>query len=116
MEKHTIRVCKHHGETSFVLEGRGYYRCQKCRSASVSRKRRELKRRAVEYKGGKCERCGYDRCIAALDFHHKDSKDFSISRKGLTRGWEKVKKEIGKCLLLCANCHREEHADDIISA
>lgn len=67
--------------------------------------------KAIEYKGGKCQRCNYDRCKAALEFHHRDpeEKDFSISRKGFATSWEKVKLELDKCDMLCANCHREEH-------
>jgi hypothetical protein len=67
---------------------------------------------AVNYKGGGCQFCGYDRCIEALEFHHLDPtlKDFGISYKGYTRSWERVKEEIDKCTLLCANCHREVHA------
>ncbi len=112
MEKETIRVCDHHGETVFVLEGRGYYRCKKCRSAAVSRKRRKIKLRALEYKGGKCEVCGYDRCIDALEFHHLTNKSFGLSEKGHTRSWDTIQKELDKCVLLCANCHRERHAEE----
>ena len=67
---------------------------------------------AVEYKGGKCQLCGYDRCSEAMEFHHLDGtkKDFGISQKGHTRGWKKVKVELEKCVMLCANCHREIHA------
>ena len=67
---------------------------------------------AVEYKGGSCENCGYNRCLEALEFHHLDpkEKDFGISSKGYARSWERVKIEIEKCALLCANCHREYHA------
>ena len=66
----------------------------------------------VSYKGGRCVICGYDRCIEALEFHHLDptQKDFGISSKGYTRSWGKVKEEADKCVLLCANCHREVHA------
>ena len=66
----------------------------------------------VEYKGGKCELCGYSGCIDVLDLHHKDAskKEFGISSSGLTRSWEKNKAEADKCVLLCANCHREIHA------
>ena len=58
------------------------------------------------------EVCGYDRCIEALEFHHIDptKKDFGISSKGYARSWEKVKNEIERCVLLCANCHRGFHA------
>lgn len=69
------------------------------------RKKNEL----VEYKGGNCEFCGYNKCIEALEFHHKDpnEKDFNIS--GSNFKIETLKKEVDKCLLLCSNCHREEH-------
>lgn len=67
---------------------------------------------AIEYLGGKCQICGYDRCIDALDIHHKDpkKKSFGISEDGVTRSWERVKAEIEHCILICANCHREVHA------
>ena len=80
--------------------------------AAVHKRRRKIRQMAVEYKGGRCERCGYDRCIDALEFHHINSsgKDFSISDKGYTRSWDRVKEELDKCALLCANCHRELHA------
>ena len=50
---------------------------------SVIKRHRLLKVKAVEYKGGKCEICGYnkcgkceicgyDKCIDALEFHHLD--------------------------------------------
>lgn len=66
---------------------------------------------AIEYKGGKCKLCGYDRCIEALEFHHIDpsKKDFSISSRGHARSWKRVKEELDKCIMLCANCHREIH-------
>lgn len=67
---------------------------------------------SVAYKGGKCQVCGYDKYIGALEFHHVDpeGKDFGISSKGYTHSWDKVKEEIQKCVLVCANCHREIHA------
>ncbi|MCF7877727.1 MAG: hypothetical protein K9M14_05320 [Candidatus Omnitrophica bacterium] len=80
--------------------------------AAVRKRRKKIRKMAVEYKGGKCERCGYNRCLEALEFHHADSsgKDFSISSKGYTRSWKRVKEELDKCILFCANCHREIHA------
>ena len=84
------------------------------RIKSVSDRRKKIKVMAIEYLGGKCERCGYNDCVAAFDFHHKDpsKKDFSISSGGRTRSWEKIKKELDKCELLCANCHREHHYNE----
>lgn len=66
---------------------------------------------SIEYKGGKCEKCSYDKCNRALIFHHINpkKKKFGISAKGITRSWEKLKKELDKCILLCANCHAELH-------
>ena len=79
---------------------------------AVYARRKKVRQMAVSYKGGKCENCGYDRCIDALEFHHVDPtrKDFNISSKGYTRSWKKVKSELDKCRILCANCHRELHA------
>lgn len=79
---------------------------------AVARRRKRLREKAVQYKGGKCICCGYDRCQAALDFHHLDAsqKEFGISLDGITRSWERVQKELDKCVLVCSNCHREIHA------
>ena len=68
------------------------------------------KEKAVTYKGGKCEKCGYNKCIAALDFHHKNPEEKIYDVKSLmNRKWELIQEEIDKCILLCSNCHREEH-------
>ncbi len=74
-------------------------------------KDRAVKRRCVEYSGGKCERCGYDKCMASLDFHHIDptQKEFSICQANRHTNWEKIQKELDKCMLLCKNCHYELH-------
>jgi predicted HNH restriction endonuclease len=79
---------------------------------AVHKRRKKIRQMAVDYKGGCCEVCGYNRCMDALEFHHSNSsgKDFSISDKGYTRSWTKVQEDLDKCILLCANCHREIHA------
>ena len=63
-------------------------------SEAVKRRGRKVKQMAVEYKGGKCKICGYNKCVQALEFHHLDptKKEFNISRSGHTMGWEKTKK------------------------
>lgn len=109
--KHTV-VCKIHGEGKGYLEkGRKNARCVKCRSYAVQKRRDTLKEMAVSYKGGKCEKCGYAKVLAALEFHHimPDHKDFGISKGGYIRAWSKIKEELDKCILVCANCHRELH-------
>lgn len=77
--------------------------------AAVAKRRKMLKLRAIEYKGGSCVCCGYDQHPGVLDFHHLDPalKEFSISGKGMTRSWGAIQKELDKCILVCANCHRE---------
>ena len=79
---------------------------------AVARRRKKLREQAIEYKGGKCMFCGYKRYLGALDFHHLDAndKEFGISKDGITRSWERVKRELDKCVLVCSNCHREIHA------
>ena len=73
--------------------------------------RQKTKKLAIEYKGGKCIRCGYNRCDAALDFHHVNPKEkegnYFRKRKGFT---EDLRKELDKCVLVCSNCHREIHS------
>ena len=72
-------------------------------------KRRALREQAVAYKGGKCEICGYQKCLGALEFHHPDpmNKEFNISDRIIS--FEVIQAELDKCHLLCANCHREVH-------
>lgn len=89
---------------------RGQFKCKKCSVEQVTKRKQELKIKAVEYKGGKCEKCGYNKSMSALEFHHVDPniKEKNIARYS-TRQWEHVKKELDKCILVCANCHREIH-------
>lgn len=71
--------------------------------------RRERKALLVAQCGGKCATCGYDRCVAALEFHHRDptTKRFNLGKDNLLKAWSLVLAEAQKCDLLCANCHRE---------
>jgi len=100
-----------------LVETKNIFCSGKCRNkAAVTRKRRELKTQAVEYKGGCCYRCGYSKSNNALQFHHEDStvKEFGISSKGTTRAWEIIKTELDKCVLVCANCHAEIHEEEYL--
>lgn len=108
-----LKECKKHGVGEHAKETTGYFRCKKCRSEAVTQARRKRKLKLVEEAGGKCQRCGYDKCTAALQFHHvnPEEKTFGISGSGVTRSLETQLNEISKCILLCANCHAEEHAD-----
>ena len=81
----------------------------KTNSKRVINWKKDKKLKLIEYKGGTCIRCGYKNCYKALEFHHLDpnKKDFSISSNSFS--FEKMKIESDKCVLLCANCHREYH-------
>lgn len=74
----------------------------------ATKKNRERKDRAIEYLGGRCQDCSgiYHRC--AYDFHHIGDKDMNPSA-ALAGSWEKALKELDKCVLLCASCHRVRH-------
>lgn len=78
----------------------------------VVRFRQHIKRRAVAAAGGACKGCALAGPVDALEFHHLDAtaKDFALSVDGVPRSWARVEAELAKCVLLCANCHRETHA------
>lgn len=84
--------------------------CNTC----VSRKRRlDTKKKAIELLGGKCNRCGWDKHPAGLEFHHKDdNKEFSVS-DNLNKKWDVIKAEVLKCELICSCCHHIHHAGPI---
>jgi hypothetical protein len=121
LAKHGLVTGKKHrckcGETdpdAFFL-GR-FTACKKCRRQDANERLRLLKDKAIDYKGGRCEACGYNRCAASLDFHHEDpaSKDPNWSKM---RQWSfgKIKKELDKCLLVCRNCHGELHYPHLVT-
>lgn len=85
--------------------------CKECVNKQALERQRKLKQDAIDYKGGGCQVCGYDKYNGALEFHHLDpnEKDFSIGELKKTNINEKIKKELDKCILVCANCHREIH-------
>jgi transposase len=100
--------CDRHGLTRHVRRVDGF-RCARCEAARVTAWRRKVKRILVEEAGGACALCGYDRCHAALQFHHVDPEDkrFAVSRDGVARSLARAREEARKCVLLCANCHAE---------
>lgn len=82
---------------------------QEKQKKSVKRWRQENRKKIIEYKGGKCEKCGYNKCIEALDFHHIDPSQKEFNLCNTTLSLNKLKIEADKCVLLCSNCHREFH-------
>ena len=90
-------------------------RCKICLYKYQEDRRQPVKKLLLQYKGGKCVVCGYNKCVAALDFHHIDpsQKDFAVGRSLKNMNITKVEKELDKCVILCSNCHREFHFGDL---
>ena len=107
-----VMTCGHHGRTEFARDRHGHLRCKRCRSASVSRRRRRVKRLLIAEAGGACCVCGYSRSQGALHFHHMDPsrKRMEINARGAGVAIERLREEAQKCVLLCANCHVEVEA------
>lgn len=75
--------------------------------------RRNTKQKLIIYKGGKCQKCGYDKyCPNAYDFHHRDPKTKSFGIGGAAKKFDKLKVEADKCDLLCKRCHSELHDEE----
>ncbi len=84
--------------------------CIKCRKLTSNERRNKVKQLSVEYLGGACVDCGLaTEQYAVYDFHHRDpqQKDFGIGKN--YKSFDKIKGELDKCDLLCANCHRIRH-------
>ena len=78
----------------------------------VDLRRREVKYRLVVMAGGKCGKCGYNKCLEALEFHHRDrTLKATTLGSGNTPAWSLLAEEVKKCDLLCSNCHRELEAE-----
>jgi hypothetical protein len=99
---------------ALTTETKVYYR-HKCKFCYQLTKR-ELRKKNQNWllnfkKEGKCSMCNNED-YRALEFHHINSKqkDFSISyMRNNSFSLEKMKEEIKKCVILCANCHRITH-------
>lgn len=87
--------------------------CKDCRLQYSHDRRKSIKAKAVQYKGGKCEDCNLVDIPEIYDFHHLNpaSKDFSIGKRSNLK-FDTIQKELDKCILLCSNCHRKRHIRD----
>ena len=113
--RYTCTQCKVNKELTkdtFYVKSNGSFHawCKDCNNKITYEKQLQRKRDAVEYKGGKCCVCGYNKYVGAMDFHHLDpaTKDYNISRL-TTYSIDIMKTELDKCMLLCRNCHAEIH-------
>ena len=108
VKPHLCRDCGENDPTKFYSNQKIH--CKKCHSKGNHRVTVETRNRAIEYLGGKCQLCGFNRWSGALEFHHRDpsTKDPALFRR--LKNFENLKPELDKCILLCSNCHQEEHA------
>ena len=111
------KVCSRCKETKNLVAGfytkndkHTYVWCKSCANKRTIEWQQQRKIEAINYKGGKCVKCGYNKYPGALDFHHLDpnQKDFDWSKMRL-RSWNKIVNELDKCVLVCSNCHRIRH-------
>jgi predicted HNH restriction endonuclease len=88
-----------------------YYQENKedCNAKGLARLR-EIKSKLVEYKGNKCAHCNNSYPDVAYDFHHLDPSTKEVWTNLRNRSYKSALKEVDKCILLCSNCHRIEHA------
>ena len=117
-EENKIKKQRYHKEYMAIDEKREskneyirkYRKTEKSKITNYKSNRKWLKnekQKAVNYKGGECIKCGYSKCLSALEFHHTNPKE----KEGYNSHWtfERNKSELDKCILVCANCHREIH-------
>lgn len=103
------RKCGVEGKENFYASS-SKLMCKSCWGHRTYKYKKDILHELKEKRGGKCERCGYDKCYAALVWHHRDpsEKDPAYSRQ-MARS--KLEAEIEKCDLLCSNCHTEVHIE-----
>jgi hypothetical protein len=110
------KMCNDSTPDNFYKRGvdEHYHLCKSCFKKTHGAKRlarsRRVKAEWVAYKGGACVKCGYNRCSAALEFHHLDPNQKDPNWNSIRHlELEVIKTELDKCQLLCSNCHRELH-------
>lgn len=125
MESRKCRTCNEikpltEFHTAGIKNGVKYFRhkCKPCYQKGKAHRRHHNRQWMIDYKSTlKCQNCGYSKNThstfktQALDFHHhNDDKEHTVSDM-VHRGFsvKKIKKEIGKCTVLCARCHIEIH-------
>jgi uncharacterized protein with PIN domain len=106
-----MELCKLCNKKFKDYQKKGRTRCGSC---NTKIRRFRAKAAAIEFLGSKCKKCGWSGDQAALQFHHKysEKKDFTIGNVA-NKSWDSIKKEMQKCILLCANCHMIEHSSKL---
>lgn len=116
--KYLCKICGETDREKMVSKGHGrksFSTCKSCANKATIARGRQQKIDLVNHMGGECMDCGYNKNYAAFDFHHLDETKKDPDFKGI-RYWsfERAALELGNCVLLCSNCHRERHNPDFI--
>lgn len=110
MSAYTCRECGQQESENFYKTAKYY--CKSCWNKRTAQAGKNNVQKLKSHYGGKCCKCGYNKCVDALEFHHLDpsTKEFHL---GEARGYslDKLMKEMDKCILVCRNCHAELHYD-----
>jgi predicted HNH restriction endonuclease len=103
-----MRACNLCGQAFKDYQNKCRTRCGSC---NTKIRRYRAKAAAIKFLGGKCASCAWSGNQAALQFHHTNpkEKDFIIGNVA-NKSWDSIKKELKKCILLCANCHSIQHS------
>ena len=100
--------CKICGETDSRQFSNHRSVCKSCNTKRCVAYGVQKKKELIKSKGGKCSICGYDKYYGALEFHHLDPQDKTENIMNAHK-WAKKPDELAKCIIVCANCHREIH-------
>ena len=102
-------TCDVVGEENFYSSAK--YQCKACWNQRTYKSRKDKLQLYVTSRGGRCSRCGYDKCLEALVFHHRNPEE---KDPAWNKGWnmDRLAVELEKCDLLCSNCHAEVHQEN----
>lgn len=88
--------------------------CAKCHNKYRLDKGRKNRRKAIEYLGGKCINCSWDKWDSGFDIHHLNPEEKDVAFRSMRSwSWERTRAELDKCVLLCACCHAGVHSGDV---
>ena len=119
-----LRICarckKRKSSEAFYVKlcqrGSPHSYCKSCHNAYTTERFRRRKKQAVEYLGARCADCRGTFPYFVYDFHHRDPAQKDMQFNSLRRrSWEVIQRELDKCVLLCANCHRMRHWERFIA-
>lgn len=107
------KICGEKKEKEDFYKGRHY--CKFCDNKRVWQKQKATKKKIIEHMGGGCKCCNYNKCSRSLDLHHLDSSKKDANFNSINGWkWDRIKKELDRCILVCRNCHGEIHEERLL--